>query len=135
MTKKHKKALARIIIAAVLYIILLILHHTDVFSGLSAPVFELLLFFIPYIIVGYDVIIKAVKNISHGEVFDENFLMLIATVAAFAIGEYTEAVAVMLLYQVGELFQSYAVGKSRKSISDMMDIVRSTPMSRWTVSS
>ncbi|MBQ6540064.1 MAG: cadmium-translocating P-type ATPase [Oscillospiraceae bacterium] len=123
MSGKQKKTLYRIITAGVIYILLLVLHFAGALEKLPYKAIECLLFLVPYIIVGYDVIARAVKNISHGEVFDENFLMLIATVAAFAIGEYTEAVAVMLLYQVGELFQSYAVGKSRKSISDMMDIV------------
>ncbi len=81
-----------------------------------------MVYLVPYLLVGYDIIYKAARNISHGQVFDENFLMMIATFGAFGVGEYQEAVAVMLFYQVGELFQSYAVGKSRQSISDMMDI-------------
>ena len=80
------------------------------------------MFFIPFIIAGIDIVIKAFKNIAHGQIFDENFLMLIASIGAYGIGDYSEAVAVILFYQVGELFQSYAVGKSRKSIADMMDI-------------
>ncbi|MBR6474549.1 MAG: heavy metal translocating P-type ATPase, partial [Lachnospiraceae bacterium] len=83
---------------------------------------EPILFFIPFIIAGIDIVIKAFKNIAHGQIFDENFLMLIASIGAYGIGDYSEAVAVILFYQVGELFQSYAVGKSRKSIADMMDI-------------
>ena len=83
---------------------------------------QIALFIISYIIVGGDVVKRAVKNIFKGQVFDENFLMSIATIGAFFIGEYPEDVAVMLFYQVGELFQSYAVGKSRKSIASLMDI-------------
>ena len=71
--------------------------------------------------IGYDIIYKAIRNISHGQVFDENFLMFVATVGAFVVGEYSEGVAVMLFYQVGELFQSYAVNKSRQSITDLME--------------
>lgn len=81
-----------------------------------------MIFAVPYLIVGYDIIFKAARNISHGQIFDENFLMMIATFGAFGVGEYLEAVAVMLFYQVGELFQGYAVGKSRQSITEMMDI-------------
>ena len=80
------------------------------------------IYLVPYLVIGYDIVYKAARNISHGQVFDENFLMMIATFGAFGVGEYSEAVAVMLFYQVGELFQGYAVGKSRQSISDMMDI-------------
>ena len=76
----------------------------------------------PYLIIGYDILWRAVRNIMHGQIFDENFLMTIATVGAFALGEYREGSAVMLFYQVGELFQSVAVGRSRKSISSLMDI-------------
>ena len=83
---------------------------------------KVLLFLVPYAIIGWDIIYKAIRNICHGQVFDENFLMCIATFGALGVGEYSEAVAVMLFYQVGELFQSYAVGKSRQSISEMMDI-------------
>ena len=80
------------------------------------------IFLIPYLLIGYDIIFKAARNICHGQIFDENFLMMLATFGALGVGEYSEAVAVMLFYQVGELFQGYAVGKSRQSISDMMDI-------------
>lgn len=114
MTKKQKKVLARIIIAAVLSVFA---HFVPV-SG----VFKLLVFVLPYLVIGYDVLLSAVRNIIHGQIFDEQFLMAIATLGAFAIGEYPEAVAVMLFYQVGELFQSIAVGKSRKSIAALMDI-------------
>ena len=83
---------------------------------------RLLIFLVPYGVIGWDVLWKAVRNIAHGQIFDENFLMSIATVGAFFTGDFPEAVVVMLFYQVGELFQSYAVGKSRQSISAMMDI-------------
>ncbi len=122
LTKKQKNTLLRIIITFVLFAGLMIPEHLGAFSAL--PVWLVIAFFaVPYILIGCDIMIKAAKNISHGQVFDENFLMLIATVAAFCIGEYSEAVAVMLFYQVGELFQSYAVGKARRSITDLMDIV------------
>jgi Cd2+/Zn2+-exporting ATPase len=121
MTGKQKKTLIRIIISAIIFLPLLIAEHTGVMEELPDPaVFAV--FLIPYIISGYDVLKKAFVNISHGRVFDENFLMMIATFGAFGVKEYSEAVAVMLFYQVGELFQSYAVGKSRQSISDMMDM-------------
>ena len=114
MTKKQKKVLIRIIAAAVLLIAAALIPV----KGL----WRLPLFLIPYFIVGWDVLWKAVRNIAHGQVFDENFLMCVATVGALVLGEYAEAVGVMLFYQVGELFQSYAVGKSRQSISQLMDI-------------
>lgn len=115
---KNQKMLLRIIVSFILYLPTLILHFCN---ALSATV-ELLLFLAVYALAGYDVLWRAVKNILHGNVFDENFLMSIATVGAFAIGEYPDAAAVMLLYQIGELFQHYAVGKSRKSIAALMDI-------------
>lgn len=114
MNKKQKKVLARIIIATCLIIILKLL-----------PVSEKVrfgLFFIPYFVIGCDILKKAFKGILNRQVFDENFLMAVATIGAIALGEYTEGVAVMLFYQIGELFQSYAVGKSRKNISELMDI-------------
>ncbi|MCR4624385.1 MAG: heavy metal translocating P-type ATPase, partial [Lachnospiraceae bacterium] len=123
MSQKQKKMLIRIIIAGVLYAALLIWSTTYFYEDViedNLP--EPILYFIPFIIAGYDIVIKAFKNIAHGQVFDENFLMLIASIGAYGIGEYSEAVAVIIFYQVGELFQSYAVGKSRKSIADMMDI-------------
>ena len=123
MSQKQKKLLIRIIIAGVLYAALLIWSTTYFYEDViedNLP--EPILYFIPFIIAGYDIVIKAFKNIAHGQVFDENFLMLIASIGAYGIGEYSEAVAVIIFYQVGELFQSYAVGKSRKSIADMMDI-------------
>lgn len=122
LTKKQKNVLIRIIVTAAVFAVLLVCEHTGIFEPLPLWA-EILIFIPPYLLIGYDILIKAVKNISHGQVFDENFLMITATVAAFCIGEYSEAVAVMLFYQVGELFQSYAVGKARRSISDLMDIV------------
>ncbi len=119
MTKKQKKMLRRIILAAVLYAAAAVL--CQVFAGLPWPV-QAVLYLIPYFIIGYDVLRKAVLGVVHGEVFDENFLMAVATVGAMCLGEYGEGVAVMLFYQVGELFQSYAVGKSRRSIAGLMDI-------------
>ena len=121
MTKKQKTMLMRILVAAAGLIALLVLDHLGTLAALPGLV-RLGLYLIPYAVIGWDILANAVRNILHGQVFDENFLMAVATLAAFGIGEYPEAVAVMLLYQIGELFQSYAVGKSRKSISDLMDI-------------
>lgn len=121
MTGKQKTALIRIIITAVIFTPLLIAEHMGALEDLPVMI-SLVIFLIPYGIIGYDVIRKACVNISKGHVFDENFLMMIATVGALAVQEFPEAVAVMLFYQVGELFQSYAVGKSRQSISAMMDM-------------
>ena len=118
MTKKQKKTLRRILLAAVLT-----LCAALVLSLVTLPWYgQLLVWLIPYLLIGYDVLRKAVLGIRNGEVFDENFLMAVATVGAMGCGEYAEGVAVMLFYQIGELFQSYAVGKSRRSISDLMDI-------------
>ena len=122
MNKKQKKMLMRIIIAAVIFAGLFIAEHTGAFDSLPNEWILAGITLVPYLIIGYDIIFKAFRNISHGQVFDENFLMMIATFGAFGVKEYLEAVAVMLFYQIGELFQSYAVGKSRQSISDMMDI-------------
>ncbi|WP_026670078.1 heavy metal translocating P-type ATPase [Butyrivibrio sp. AE3006] len=121
MTKKMKKTRNRIIAVLIVFAILLVCEHTGLMDSLP-KVAVFVIFLIPYLVIGYDVLRKAAINISHGQVFDENFLMMIATFGAFGIGEYSEAVAVMLFYQIGELFQSYAVGKSRKSIADMMSI-------------
>ena len=118
MRRKQKKALIRIIVAAVLMIVLGLVSH---FANINEYVL-FALYMVPYLVVGYDVLWKAVKGIGRGQVFDENFLMAIATVGAIILQEYTEGVAVMLFYQIGELFQSIAVGKSRKNISDLMDI-------------
>lgn len=114
MSRKHKKRLARIIIAAAALAVIALLPVDDKIKAV--------LFLLPYLIVGWDVLWSAVRNIAHGQVFDENFLMSLATVGAYALGDYVEAAAVMLFYQVGELFQSIAVGKSRKSIAALMDI-------------
>lgn len=115
MTKKQKKNLYRIISALVIYIALRIINVEN-------PYLDFFLYLIPYLIVGYDVLKGALHGILNKQVFDENFLMAVATVGAIGLGEYPEAVAVMLFYQIGELFQSYAVGKSRKNISNLMDI-------------
>lgn len=114
MTRKQKRNLFRIVLSAVLLVVAWVLP-TD---GLL----RLLTFLIPYAVAGYDVVFSAIRNILHGQVFDENFLMSVATIGAFFIADYPEAVAVMVFYQVGELFQSIAVGKSRKSIAALMDI-------------
>lgn len=126
MTKSQKRNLTRIIITALIFFPLLILENIGILDDVNLFgkqwILPLILFAIPYAVIGYDIFLKAVGNIRNGQVFDENFLMMVATVAAFGIQEFSEAVAVMLFYQVGEWFQVYAVGKSRKSISDMMDI-------------
>ena len=134
MNKKQKKMLIRIIITSVLMVLLFILYkflgpdEEDPASGLIREPFWFIAYMIPYIVIGYDIIKKAFKGIIKGRPFDENFLMAVATIGAIAIalikksGDYTEAIAVMLFYQIGELFQSYAVGKSRKNISALMDI-------------
>lgn len=122
MMKKQKIMLYRIIAASVIYVPLFVLEHMGKLEFQSEIPVQFLLFMIPYLIVGWDIIYRAVRNISHGQVFDENFLMCIATFGALGVKEYSEAVAVMLFYQIGELFQSYAVNRSRQSISAMMDI-------------
>ena len=114
MTRKEKKALARILVSGALLIAAALLP----IEGL----WRLPVFLVPYFIVGWDVLWKAIRNIIHGQVFDENFLMALATIGALILGEYSEAVGVMLFYQVGELFQTHAVGQSRKSIASLMDI-------------
>ena len=116
MTKKQKNLLLRVIIAGVCMVVLALLPLKQY------PVLRFLLFLIPYLTVGYDILRKAFKGIRNKQVFDEHFLMAVATIGAMALGEYTEGVAVMWFYQIGELFQSYAVGKSRKNISELMDI-------------
>lgn len=130
MTKKQKKVLIRIIVSAVLLVAMAVtftvLDKTGMVDLENPSVMwrciEIVAYLIPYLIIGYDILKKAFLGIIHGEVFDENFLMAIATIGAMVLGEYKEASAVMLFYQVGELFQSYAVGKSRKNISALMDI-------------
>lgn len=118
MSKKQKTVLLRIIISAVLLTAVKVLTSFVELNRLA----ELLLYFIPYLVIGYDILKKAVKGIFKGQVFDENFLMAVATVGAMALGEYLEGAAVMLFYQIGELFQSVAVGRSRKNITELMDI-------------
>lgn len=122
MTNRQKKILYRILISGVMFAVLFAMEHTGGLDQLPSRWFALGICMIPYLIIGYDVILKAIRNIRNGQVFDENFLMMIATFGAFVVSEYIEAVAVMLFYQVGELFQSYAVGKSRQSIADLMNI-------------
>lgn len=126
MSKKQKKMLLRIIIAAVVWVAGFVLEHVldiDSAGRFSVPGFiHLGIFVAAYFIIGWDILWKAIRNIAHGQVFDENFLMTIASIGAMVIGEYDEGVAVMILYQVGELFQSVAVGKSRRSIAEMVDI-------------
>ena len=136
MSRKQKKTLIRIIVAAVLLIVVALLVPENIqvpvhipllggepAAGGSGYILSLWpLYLIPYFVIGWDILWKAVRNIGHGQVFDENFLMCVATIGALVLGEYSEAVGVMLFYQVGELFQSYAVGKSRRSISQLMDI-------------
>lgn len=119
MNRKQKKMLIRIVLAAVLMIVFHLLPVGELPAG---GYLRFGLFLIPYLMIGYDILKKAVKGILNRQVFDENFLMAVATVGAIILGEYTEGVAVMLFYQIGELFQSYAVGKSRRNISDLMDI-------------
>ncbi|MBO6010984.1 MAG: heavy metal translocating P-type ATPase [Oscillospiraceae bacterium] len=121
MNKKQKTLLWRIIIAAVFWVPLFLISEEII--PVELPKWALvILFLIPYLLVGYDILRKAFNGIRHGQVFDENFLMTIATVGAIVLGEYGEGVAVMLLYQIGELFQSYAVGRSRRNITELMDI-------------
>jgi len=121
MNKKQKRLLWRIIIAAVFFVPLYLI--SEEFVKVELPTWAILiLFLVPYLLVGWDILRKAFLGIKNGQVFDENFLMTVATIGAIVLGEYGEGVAVMLLYQVGELFQSYAVGKSRRNITDLMDI-------------
>ncbi len=121
MNKKQKKLLIRILAAAVLYIPLFLLAEGLIEADIH-PALLFALFLVPYLICGYDVLWKAIQGIKNRKPFDEHFLMTIATIGAIVLGQYPESVAVMLLYQVGELFQSYAVGKSRRNISELMDI-------------
>lgn len=137
LTRKQKKELTRILVALIAFLTVIIVDKivnlasvTNSSVGWLLPFF---LYFAIYLVIGYDVLFKAIRNISHGQVLDENFLMGVATIGAFALGVYTgisgkdvegfdEACAVLLFYQVGEFFQGYATGKSRKSISSLMDI-------------
>ena len=122
MTDKQKKMLARICVTLVLFVGLMIGSHSGRFPWLTQFPAGFFVYLVPYLVIGYDIVGKAARNIRNGQVFDENFLMMIATFGAFGVGEYSEALAVMLFYQVGELFQNVAVSRSRQSISDMMDI-------------
>lgn len=122
MTKKQKKMLVRIFAAFILYLGAAAGDHAGAFDSLPGFLPRLLIFMVPYLVIGWDIVFKAARGIGNGQVFDENFLMTIATFGAFGVGEYSEAVAVMLFYQVGELFQDYAVNRSRQSIADLMDI-------------
>ena len=124
MNKKQKKVLIRIIISIVLLIFITVLTSEDLGIPYLSDngIVQLVLYLIPYFVIGYDILRKAFKGIMNRQVFDENFLMAVATVGAICLGEYREGVAVMLFYQIGELFQSYAVGKSRRNISELMDI-------------
>ncbi|MBQ8085568.1 MAG: cadmium-translocating P-type ATPase [Lachnospiraceae bacterium] len=124
MNKKQKKVLIRIIVSIALLTIIAIITSEGI--GISVlsdnRIMQLVLYLIPYFVIGYDILKKAFKGIMNRQVFDENFLMAVATIGAICLGEYREGVAVMLFYQIGELFQSYAVGKSRRNISELMDI-------------
>lgn len=122
MTKKQKHMLVRIAAAFVMLAGMLVVEHSGIGDRIQPVWLLAIISLIPYLVIGYDILWKAFRNIRNGQVFDENFLMMIATFGAFAVREYAEAVAVMLFYQIGEWFQGYAVGKSRQSISDMMDI-------------
>jgi Cd2+/Zn2+-exporting ATPase len=127
MTKKEKRLLIRILIAGAIFFLAMPIHNREAlgWNFLQSPIMnyiEFPAFLIAYIIIGSEIVKKAIRNISKGQVFDENFLMSVATIGAFCLREYGEGVAVMLFYQVGELFQSYAVSRSRQSIADLMDI-------------
>ncbi len=122
MSKRQLRTLVRILVGAAFFVLAVLLPVQEYVPAAYAFYAKLALFLVPYLIIGYDVLLKAARNIGHGQVFDENFLMCIATIGAFCIDQYPEAVAVMLFYQVGELFQAYAVGRSRRSIAALMDI-------------
>ena len=123
MSRKLKKTLVRILTALCLYLICLIINRLVEFSGIWNTLFEAIIFAVPYLLAGYDVLLKAIRNICKGQIFDENFLMCVATIGAYGIGEYNEAVAVILFYQIGEWFQKYAVDRSRNNITDLMNIM------------
>ncbi|MBR3289461.1 MAG: cadmium-translocating P-type ATPase [Clostridia bacterium] len=122
MTKSQQYMLTRILPAAVLLAALLVMEYTGMWERIGQPLLEVLCYVAVYALIGWDIVLKAIRNLCRGQVFDENFLMTVATVAAFCLREYPEAVAVMLFYQVGEWFQGYAVGRSRQSIAALMDI-------------
>ena len=115
MTKKQKAMLSRIIAAFIIYITLAVTDHMEILPEWLGLWGKMALYLVPYVLIGWDIVYKAFRNIRNGQVFDENFLMTVATFGAFGVGEYSEAVAVMLFYQIGEWFQSYAVGKSRRN--------------------
>ena len=122
MTKKQKAMLGRILLTFIIYVPMAVADHMDMLPAGLGTWGKLAVYLIPYVLIGWDIVYKALRNIRNGQVLDENFLMTVATFGAFGIGEYSEAVAVMLFYQVGELFQSYAVNRSRQSITELMDI-------------
>ena len=122
MTTKQKHMLIRILGTFVIYLGLTAADHMGALPFEEGSLPLLVLYLVPYFLIGWDIIYKALRNIKNGQVFDENFLMALATVGAFAVSQYSEAVAVMLFYQVGELFQNYAVNRSRQSITALMDI-------------
>ncbi len=122
LTKKQRRSLRRIIAASIFFAVVVLLSRSGGIPESYSLYVEFILFLTVYLVIGGDVLLRAGKNILHGNVFDEHFLMSIATIGAFCLGQYPEAVAVMLFYQVGELFQSYAVEKSRRSIAELMDI-------------
>ena len=103
MTKNQKKMLERILVTGVLFVALLVLEHVGILEQITQPVLIFIIYLVPYLLIGYDIIFKAFRNISHGQVFDENFLMCIATIGAFCIQEFPEAVGVMLFYRIGEI--------------------------------
>lgn len=123
MSKKQKKTLIRIIIALTIFFICEVIDHFVSLSGIWEKLFKGMIFAVPYFIAGYDVLLKAIRNIGKGHVFDENFLMAVATVGAYGTGEFGEAAAVMLFYQIGEWFQKYAVNRSRSNITELMNIM------------
>ena len=122
MTKKQKAMLSRIIAAFIIYITLAVTDHMEILPEWLGLWGKMALYLVPYVLIGWDIVYKAFRNIRNGQVFDENFLMTVATFGAFGVGVYSEVVAVMLFYQIGELFQSYAVNRSRQSITELMDI-------------
>lgn len=123
MSKKLKKHLVRIVIAFAIFIVCEIVSHFIILPGMWDRIFKASLFAVPYLLAGYDVLLKALRNIIKGHVFDENFLMTVATIGAYGAGDFGEAAAVMLFYQIGEWFQKYAVNRSRNSITELMDIM------------
>ena len=122
MTKKQKKVLYRIIISFVLLIVFHFIFGEEEPATTSGKLIKLVAYLIPYLVVGYDVLLKAIHGVKNRKPFDENFLMAVATVGAMILSDYVEGCAVILFYQIGELFQSYAVGKSRRNITELMDI-------------